>query len=81
MRRFAADPEIAEEQEIARRAGVEMKRYYRTGEVQKYLFVLQDSEDVRLEGVTIRMRLSGTSASRTAPVWIGHSSVFDLEPV
>jgi hypothetical protein len=47
------DPEIAQEQETARRAGVEMKRYYRTGDVQKYLFVLQDSEDVRLEGVTI----------------------------
>lgn len=53
------DPEIAEEQEIARRAGVEMKRYYRKGDVQKYLFVLQDSEDVRLEGVTIR----------NAPLW------------
>jgi hypothetical protein len=53
------DPEIAQEQENARRAGVEMKRYYRKGEVQKYLFVLQDSEDVRLEGVTIR----------NAPLW------------
>lgn len=53
------DPEIAEEQELARRAGVEMKRYYRTGPVQKYLFVLQNSEDVRLEGVTIR----------NAPLW------------
>lgn len=47
------DPEIAEEQEIARLAGVEMKRYYRKGDVQKYLFVLQDSKDVRIEGVTI----------------------------
>ncbi len=47
------DPEIAREQENARLAGVEMKRYYRTGDAQKYLFVLQDSEDVRLEGVTI----------------------------
>jgi hypothetical protein len=53
------DPEIAEEQENARRAGVEMKRYYRTGAVQKYLFVLQGSEDVHLEGVTIR----------NAPLW------------
>jgi hypothetical protein len=35
------DPEIAEEQENARRAGVEMKRYYRKGDVQKYLFVLK----------------------------------------
>ncbi len=53
------DPEISEEQEIARRAGVEIKRYYRTGAVQKYLFVLQDSEDVGLEGVTIQ----------NAPLW------------
>jgi len=53
------DPEISEEQEIARRAGVEMKRYYRKGDVQKYLFVLQDSEDVRLEDVTIQ----------NAPLW------------
>jgi hypothetical protein len=53
------DPEIIEEQEIARESGVEMKRYYRKGAVQKYLFVLQDCEDVRLEGVTIR----------NAPLW------------
>jgi hypothetical protein len=36
-----------------------MKRYYRTGDAQKYLFVLQESEDVRIEGVTIR----------NAPLW------------
>ncbi len=53
------DVEIVEEQEIARRAGVEMKRYYRTGDVQKYLVVLQESEDVRIEGVTIQ----------NAPLW------------
>jgi polygalacturonase len=53
------DVEIVEEQENARRAGVEMKRYYRTGDVQKYLFVLRDSEDVRIEGVTIK----------NAPLW------------
>ncbi len=53
------DSEIAAEQENARRAGVEMKRYYRVGEVQKYLFVLQESEDVRIEGVTIK----------NAPLW------------
>jgi hypothetical protein len=53
------DPEIAAEQETARLAGVEMKRYYRKGNVQKYLFVLQDAEDVRLEGVTIQ----------NAPLW------------
>jgi hypothetical protein len=53
------DPEIAVEQEIARQAGVEMKRYYRKGDVQKYLFVLQGAEDVRFEGVTIE----------NAPLW------------
>ena len=53
------DPEIVEEQATAKRAGVEMKRYYRKGEVQKYLFVLQDCADVRLEGVTIQ----------NAPLW------------
>jgi polygalacturonase len=53
------DPEIADEQENARRAGVEMKRYYRKGDVRKYLFVLQECEDVHLEGVTIR----------NAPLW------------
>lgn len=53
------DPEITEEQEIARRAGVEMKRYYRTGAVHKYLFLLQHSEDVHVEGVTLG----------NAPVW------------
>jgi hypothetical protein len=53
------DVEIAVEQEIARRAGVEMKRYYRTGDVQKYLIVLHESQDVRIEGVTIQ----------NAPLW------------
>lgn len=54
-----ADVDIAEEQANAERAGVEMKRYYRTGEVQKYLFLLQDARDVRMEGVTIK----------NAPLW------------
>lgn len=53
------DEEIVQEQEIARRAGVEMKRWYRTGPGQKYLVWLQDAEDVRIEGVTIR----------NAPLW------------
>jgi hypothetical protein len=53
------DVEIAVEQETARQAGVEMKRYYRTGDVQKYLVVLQESQDVRIEGVTIQ----------NAPLW------------
>jgi hypothetical protein len=46
------DPEIREEIENARRAGVEMKRYYRTG-VQKYLVLLRDSREVRIEGVRL----------------------------
>ncbi len=57
-----ADPEIAWEQENAQRAGVEMKRYYRTGAVQKRLFLLRDCEDVRLEDVTIL----------NAPLWNVH---------
>lgn len=46
------DPEIAEEQELARLAGVPVKRYYRTG-MQTYMFVLNDSTDVRLEDITV----------------------------
>lgn len=57
-----ADPEIAWEQENAQRAGVEMKRYYRAGEVQKRLFLFRDCEDVRLEGITIL----------SAPLWNVH---------
>ena len=49
-----ADVDIAQEQAIAQRAGVEMKRYYRTGEVNKYLFVLRDSSNIRFEQVTIK---------------------------
>ncbi|MDX2024053.1 MAG: glycosyl hydrolase family 28 protein [Deltaproteobacteria bacterium] len=48
------DVEIAEEQKLAESAGVEMKRYYRTGEVQKYLFLLQDSHNIRFEQVTVK---------------------------
>ncbi len=59
---FREDPEIKWEQENAQRAGVEMKRYYRTGEVQKRLFLLRDCMDVRLEGVTIL----------NAPLWNVH---------
>ena len=47
-----ADPEIASETEIARKAGVDMRRYYRTG-VQKYAIVLRDSREVRIEGVRV----------------------------
>jgi hypothetical protein len=46
------DPEIAVEREIAAAAGVPMKRFYRTG-MQTYMFVLNDSTDVRLEGITV----------------------------
>ena len=46
------DPEIAKETEIAREAGIEMKRYYRTG-MQTYMFILNNSVDVRLENITI----------------------------
>jgi hypothetical protein len=46
------DIEIAAEVEIARQAGVESKRYYRTG-VQKYIAVLQDSREIRIEGVRL----------------------------
>lgn len=46
------DPEIAAEIEIARKAGIEMSRYYRTG-VQMYMFILNNSVDVRLENITI----------------------------
>jgi polygalacturonase len=56
---FREDPEIRWEEENAQRAGLEMKRYYRVGDVQKELFALRDCEDVRFEGVTIR----------NAPVW------------
>ena len=46
------DPEIAMEIETARKAGVDMRRYYRTG-VQKYAIVLRDSREIRIEGVRI----------------------------
>lgn len=46
------DEEIASEIENARKSGVEMKRYYRTG-VQKYLVVLQDSRDIRIDGIRL----------------------------
>lgn len=46
------DVEIASEIENARKSGVEMKRYYRVG-VQKFLVVLQDSRNVRIDGVRL----------------------------
>jgi hypothetical protein len=46
------DPEIDQEREIARLAGVPLKRYYRSG-MQAFMFVLNDSTDVRLEDITV----------------------------
>jgi hypothetical protein len=46
------DVEIAAEIDIARKAGVEINRYYRTG-IQKYNVVLQDSRRIRIEGVRL----------------------------
>lgn len=49
-----ADPEIAKEQEIARKAGIEMKRYYRSSEAMNiFLFVLNDCTGVQLADVSI----------------------------
>lgn len=46
------DPEIAEEIEIARAAGVDMRRYYRTG-VQTCMFILNGCRNVLLRDVSI----------------------------
>lgn len=49
-----ADPEIAKEQEIARQAGIEMKRYYRSREAMNiFLFVLNDCTNVHLRDISI----------------------------
>ena len=49
-----ADPEIAKEQEIARKAGIEMKRYYRSREAMNiFLLVLNDCTNVQLRDVSI----------------------------
>ncbi|MFB3788288.1 MAG: glycoside hydrolase family 28 protein [bacterium] len=48
------DVEITQEIEIARQAGLEMKRYYRRpGRSNCYMFLINDSTDVRLEGITV----------------------------
>ncbi|HTF20385.1 MAG TPA: glycosyl hydrolase family 28 protein [Chryseolinea sp.] len=48
-----ADIEIAKEQEIARQAGVEMKRYYRSREAMNiFLVVLNDCTNVQLSDVS-----------------------------
>jgi hypothetical protein len=46
------DPEIAEEIEIARAAGVDMRRYYRVG-VQTYMFILTNCRNVLLRDISI----------------------------
>ncbi len=49
-----ADVEIAKEQEIARKAGIEMKRYYRSRDAMNvFLFVLNDCTHVKLEDISI----------------------------
>jgi hypothetical protein len=46
------DPEIAEEIEIARAAGIDMRRYYRTG-MQTYMVILNGCRQVLLRDVSI----------------------------
>jgi hypothetical protein len=46
------DPEIAPEIEIARAAGVDMRRYYRVG-VQTYMFILNNCRNVLLRDISI----------------------------
>jgi hypothetical protein len=46
------DPEIAREIEIARTAGVDMRRYYRVG-VQAYMFILNNCRNVLLRDVSV----------------------------
>jgi hypothetical protein len=46
------DPEIAEEIEIARKAGEDMRRYYRIG-VQTYMFILNECTNVLLEDISV----------------------------
>jgi Glycosyl hydrolases family 28 len=46
------DPEIAKEIEIARAAGLDMRRYYRVG-VQTYMFILNNCRNVLLRDISI----------------------------
>jgi hypothetical protein len=46
------DPEIAQEIELARAAGVDMRRYYRTG-VQTYMFILNGCRNVLLRDISV----------------------------
>ncbi len=48
------DPRIAKEIELARESGVDMRRYYRSREAMNTnMFIMNDSTDVLLEGVSI----------------------------
>lgn len=46
------EPGIAAEIELARQAGLDMRRYYPTG-MQAFMFILDNSSDVRLENITL----------------------------
>jgi len=46
------DPEIALEIEIARKAGVDMRRYYRTG-MQTYMFILNNCTNIHLSDISV----------------------------
>jgi len=46
------DPEIATEIEIAQKAGVDMRRYYRTG-MQTYMFILNNCSNILLSGISV----------------------------
>lgn len=48
------DPEISKEIEIARAAGVDMRRYYRSSEAMNtFMFIINDSTDFLLTGISI----------------------------
>lgn len=46
------DPEISTEIEIARKAGVDMRRYYRTG-MQTYMFILNNCNNILLSDISV----------------------------
>ena len=46
------DPEIIEEIRIAREAGIDMRRYYRTG-MQTYMFILNNSTNILLQDISV----------------------------
>ncbi len=46
------DPEIITEIEIARKAGVDMRRYYRTG-MQTYMFILNNCANILLSDISV----------------------------